>query len=191
MEQTLYISILLLGIATYASAVIQMWHGTYSPSLFSRAIWLLLGINSFAGVALGGGSHSSKLLAATLLFGNAVVFLASIKKGSREFGITEQLSLILFVISCVLWVVIDAPLINLILSLVAHFIGGVPTVWRTIRKPSSEKALHWYFFFVASTLTIINSNPKTVKSILFPIYFACFDGLIIILVNRRRLLKSK
>lgn len=185
-SQILYIVILVLGIFTYGSAVWQMFSGEYSPSFFSRGIWLLLGVNSFAGVALGGGSSSSKLLALTLLIGNACVFLASIRKGSREFGLVEQVSLLLFGVSCVLWFVIDEPLVNLALSLIAHFIGGIPTIARTIRRPSSEKALHWYFFFAASIFTIINSSQLTLRSIAFPLYFVLFDGLIIFLVNRRR-----
>lgn len=185
MEQLLYFLILALGVATYTSAVVQMWIGAYSPSFFSRGVWLLLGINGFAGVVLSGGSASSKLLAATLLFGSAAVFAVSYKKGSREFGLTEKISLLLFIASCILWLVIDAPIVNLILSLVAHFIGGIPTIWRTIKNPHSEQALHWYFFFVASLLTIVNSNQKTLNAILFPVYFIFFDGLIIILASRR------
>lgn len=189
MYTAVYISILILGICTYASAVIQMRQGTYSPSLFSRAIWLLLGINSFAGVLFGGGSSSSKLLAGTLFFGNVVVFLASIKKGSREFGIVEIISLMLFFVSCLIWILFSEPLVNLVLSLVAHFIGGIPTIVRTIKNPASEKAVHWYFFFVASVLTVVNSPQRNIRSILFPVYFILFDGLIIYLVNRRRLRK--
>lgn len=179
--------IVVLGVLTYGSAIVQMYLKQYSPSLFSRAVWLLLGINSFAGVALGGGSVSAKLLAAILLVGNAGVCITSIWKGSREFGIVEQLSLLLFFVSCALWVMIDEPLINLALSLIAHFIGGIPTITRTLRRPQSEKALHWYFFFVASVLTIINSSSLSMRAIIFPLYFALFDGLIIALVNRKRL----
>lgn len=191
MELTLYIVILVLGILTYGSAVVQMLSNDYSPSLFSRGIWLLLGINSFAGVALGGGSPSSQLLAATLVIGSGAVFIASMFKGSREFGLVEHISLYLFLASCILWILVDAPFINLILSLVAHFIGGIPTIWRTIKRPQSEKALHWYFFFAASVLTIINSSEKSLRTILFPVYFICFDGLIILLVNRGLLSEAK
>ncbi|MDQ3065385.1 MAG: hypothetical protein M3Q36_03905 [bacterium] len=186
LSSTLYVAILLLGICTYTSAVIQMRQGVYSPSFFSRAIWLLLGVNSLAGVMLGGGSSSAKLLAGTLFFGNAAVFISSIKRGSRVFGTIEIVSLVLFFISCAVWVLFREPIVNLIISLVAHFIGGVPTIVRTINKPSSEKAVHWYFFFVASVLTVINSPEKNFHSIIFPVYFILFDGLIIFLVNRKR-----
>lgn len=187
MQGLLYLLILLLGIATYASAVYQMLKGQYSPSFFSRGVWFLLGINSFAGVLLGGGSKASVILAGTLFVGNAAVFAVSYKKGSRDFGFAEKISLVLLVVSGVLWAALDAPYLSLIISLVAHFVGGIPTIWRVARRPHSEQAYHWYFFFTASLLTIIVSDKHHIKAVLFPVYFALFDGLIICLVNRKRL----
>jgi len=187
LKELFYILILLLGIATYASAVIQMLLGQYRPSFFSRGVWFLLGINSFAGVLLGGGSTSSILLAGTLFVGNAAVFAVSYKKGSRHFGLAEKVSLFLLVISSGLWILLNAPFVSLVISLLAHFIGGIPTIWRAIKRDRNEQALHWYFFWMASVLTIISSPHKTVTAILFPVYFACFDGLIIVLANRHRL----
>jgi hypothetical protein len=185
-KQLLYVLILLLGIATYVSAAIQMILRQYQPSFFSRGVWFLLGINAFAGVALGGGSTSSILLAGTLFVGNGVVFAVSYKYGSRKFETVEKVSLVLLLISGCAWILFDAPFVGLIIALVAHFVGGIPTIWRVMKHPHSEQALHWYFFFTASILTIIASQQKTVQTILFPAYFACFDGLIIILINRRR-----
>jgi hypothetical protein len=188
-QKAAYIIILLLGIATYASAVIQMLLKQYSPSFFSRGVWFLLGINSFGGVLQGGGSAAAKILAGTLFAGNAAVFAVSYKKGTRAFNSAEKVSLFLLVISAFIWILFKAPFLNLIISLIAHFIGGIPTIWRVIKRPNSEQALHWYFFCTASIITIVSSSTKTVHTILFPVYFACFDGLIILLANRRRLRK--
>lgn len=187
MQTTLYILILLLGIATYVSMIWQMLSGSYSPSFFSRGVWFLLGINSFAGVLLGDGTKASLLLALTLFIGNGVVFAVSYKKGSREFGIAEKISLALLIISTITWLVLQEPYIGLIMSLVAHFIGGIPTIWRVAKRPESEQAYHWYIFFTACVLSIIASDKTDLKAVVFPIYFACFDGLIIILANRKRL----
>lgn len=186
-ENVLFAAITLLGIATYASAVWQMLVGQYSPSFFTRGVWLLLGINSFVGVFYGEGTKASVILAATLLIGNAAVFLVSYKKGSRDFGAVEWASFALLIIALLIWLLLDTPFVTLIISLVAHFLGGIPTIWRTIKKPSSEQALHWYFFFTASVLSIIASPDKSLTAILFPVYFALFDGLIISLVNRKKI----
>lgn len=188
MEKLFFILIALLGITTYVSAVYQMLYGKYSPSFFSRGVWLLLGINSFIGVLCGSGTKASVILAATLLFGNLAVFLVSYKKGSREFGNVEKLSLVLLMIAFLVWVLFKAPLVTLIISLVAHFIGGVPTISRTIVRPENEQAWHWYFFFTACIVSIIASPDKHISAILFPVYFAIFDGIIIFLANRKRFL---
>src|SRR4051812_7879808 len=108
--------------------------GQYKPSFFSRGVWFLLGINSFAGVLLGGGSTPAKILAGTLFAGNAAVFAVSYKKGSRDFHTAEKLSLVLLIASFFVWVFFKAPFLNLIISLAAHFIGGLPTIWRVIKR---------------------------------------------------------
>jgi hypothetical protein len=189
MQHVTYILIFLLGVSAYASAVYQMLRDKYSPSFFSRGVWFLLGINSLAGVVLGEGSEAAIILAGTLFGGNAAVFIASYWKGSREFGTAEKISLLLLLFSGLMWAVLAAPFISLIISLVAHFIGGIPTIWRVIRKPESEQAYHWYFFFVASLISIMASNQKSLTVILFPVYFALFDGLIIFLTNSKSLKK--
>jgi hypothetical protein len=187
-QQFFYILIFTLGMAAYVSAVAQILEGRYSPSFFSRGVWFLLGINSFAGVLLGGGSKPSIILALTLLIGNSAVFALSYKLGSRDFGIAEKFSLLLLIAAGLTWILWDEPFVGLIIGLVAHFIGGIPTIWRAIKRPTSEQAYHWYFFFTASLLSIVDSNGVDLKAILFPVYFVFFEGLIIILVNRKYLL---
>ncbi len=147
----------------------------------------MLGIISFGTVLAGDGSPSAVILAATLLAGNTAVFLVSYKKGSREFGFVEKASLLLLGVSVAAWLLLDAPFIGLIISLVAHFIGGIPTIWRTIKREQNEQAVHWYFFFAACIITIASSNDRAITAILFPLYFAIFDGLIILLANRHKL----
>ncbi len=165
-----------------------MIQGVYSPSFFSRGVWFLLGIISFAGVFFGEGSSASVALAATLLIGNGAVFITSYKKGSRDFGNVEKLSLVLLIVAVIVWAVFDSPYLGLVISLIAHFIGGIPTIWRVCKRPESEQAYHWYFFFTGCIISIIASEDKALTAILFPVYFAAFDGLIIALANRKRLL---
>lgn len=175
----------LLGIATYGSAVYQMLKEHYQPSFFSRGVWFLLGINTFAGVLMSNGSSSAKLLAGILFVGNLAVFITSYFKGSRDFGKVEKASLGLLVVSTIVIFGYDAPYSGLLVALFAHFIGGIPTLWRIIKDPHSEQAYHWYFFFTACIVTILSSGFNDVKAITMPLYFAAFDILIISLVNRK------
>ena len=186
MNQILYALILVFGTASYAVGLRQMIKGKYAPSVFSRVVWLLLAINSFAGVVISHSSSASVLLAGIFLVGNAAICIASFWKGTRHIGSLEYLCLVLLGLSAVVWIVFSAPLINLALSLVAHFIGALPTYKRVLQKPSSESVGFWSLFFIASVLSVIASWGDPLKLIIFPIYFAFFDGSMTFLSMRHR-----
>jgi len=190
MQTTLYILILLLGTASYAVGVYQMLKGKYSPSVFSRAVWLLLAVNSFAGVVVSGGSDASILLAAILLAGNAAMCVVSLWKGNKSFGKLEYICIGLLVLSGLIWVIFDAPLLNLGISLFAHFVGAAPTYKTVWKNPKSESTSFWSLFFVASVLSIFASNGESLSAIVFPIYYALFDGSMFGLSLRRKSKKN-
>jgi hypothetical protein len=190
MQVTLYFLILLLGSASYAVGVRQMLQDKYAPSVFSRVVWLLLAMNSFAGVVLSKGSKASILLAFILLVGNAAICLTSFRKGTRSFGKLEMVCLSLLLISGFIWLFFHAPLVNLGIGLLAHFIGALPTYRRVWREPSSESTAFWSLFFAASALSIFASKGHTLSAIVFPIYFTLFDGSMFALSMRRNLLAA-
>lgn len=184
-RQILYAIILLLGFASYSVGIKQMLMGKYSPSVFSRVIWLLLAINSFAGVVISKSTNASILLAGIFLVGNAAICLASFWKGSKEFGKLEIFCLALLLVSCFVWILFDSPLINLGISLLAHFVGALPTYKRVWLHPKSESTLFWFYFFGASALSIFASSDSTVKTVIFPLYFTLFDGSLFLLSLRK------
>jgi hypothetical protein len=89
------------------------------------------------------------------------------------------------------WVIFDSPQLGFALSLSAHFIGGVPTICRVLKNPDSEQAYHWYFFFTGCIISIFANGSEDLKTIIFPLYFTFFDGLIILLANRSRFFSHK
>lgn len=185
MEILLYILIIAFGIASYFVGVWQMLTNKYLPSTFSRVIWVLLSINSFAGVVLSNGSKSSVLLGAIFLLGNIVICIVSFWKGVRKIGKLEYYCLALLLVSGFIWIFFEAPLVNLIISLIAHFIGGIPTYKKVWINPKSESFGFWSLFFVASLLSVFVADTTSLKSILFPIYFVIFDGMMSLFTLRK------
>lgn len=153
-----------------------MVRGKYSPSIFSRVVWLLLAINSFAGVVVSNGSGASVLLAGILLGGNAAMCVTSFWKGNRSFGKLEYICLGMLGVSGVIWLAFEAPLLNLGISLLAHFVGAIPTFKSVWKNPASESTIFWSLFFIASVLSIFASTGESISAIAFPIYYALFDG---------------
>lgn len=186
MQNLLYVLILLLGIASYTAGLRQMLQGKYAPSVFSRVVWLLLAAISFAGVVASEGSSASTLLAGIFLIGNTAICVASFWKGSKDFGKLELFCLLLLVASALVWILFNAPLVSLYISLLAHFVGALPTYRRVWSKPESESTLFWFFFFAASVLSIFASRGSALAAIAFPIYFTLFDGSLFMLSLRRK-----
>lgn len=176
MNILLYALIILFGSASYIAGIWQILKDRYKPNVFSRVVWLLLAINTFEGVVISKSSKPSIILAFIFLIGNALICILSFWKGKIEFGRLEYVCLGLLIISALVWILFQVPLVNLGIGLVAHFIGALPTYNRVWKDGKSESASFWSLFFIASLLTIVASLGDPIKEIIFPIYFTLFDG---------------
>jgi len=145
MDTILYILIALFGSASYLAGSCQIVRGKYRPSVFSRVVWLLLAVNTFAGVVVSKSSEASILLAIIFLVGNAIICVLSFWRGTYEFGKLEYICLALLLFSAVVWTVFDVPLINLGIGLLAHFIGALPTYRRVWKDGSSESTAFGHY----------------------------------------------
>jgi hypothetical protein len=104
-------------------------------------------------------------------------------------GKLEYVCIILLLISVGVWVVFQAPLVNLCIGLFAHFIGALPTYKRAWKDGGTESATFWSLFFAASMLSILASYGDPIEDIIFPIYFSLFDGSMTFLSLRKPLVK--
>jgi hypothetical protein len=191
MQPLLFLLILAFGCSSYIVGVTHMLQGKYAPSTFSRIIWFFLAINSLAGVIGSGGSKASILLAVIFLAGNGAICILSFWKGSKTFGRLEAICLVLLLLSVIIWIAFDSPLLNLLISLFAHFVGGGPTYKKVLHNPRSESTGFWSLFFIASALSLAANHGSTLSSIIFPLYYTAFDGGIFVLSLRRYFGKYK
>jgi hypothetical protein len=120
-----------------------------------------------------------------MLIGNIAICIASFWKGTRTIGRLEYYCLALLGVSVLVWIFFKAPLVNLSVSLFAHFIGAVPTYKKVWQNPKSESVAFWSLFFAASVLSIFASPSLALGTILLPVYFALFDGSIFVLAMRK------
>lgn len=186
MHILLYVLIILFGCASYFIGVIEMLKNQYRPSTFSRVVWVLLSVNSFVGIILIPSSISSIILGGIFLVGNIAICITSFWKGTKEIGTLEYSCLTILIISGLVWIFFNAPLINLIISLVAHFVGGIPTYKKVWVSPQTESVGFWSLFFIASLLSIFAANTSSFTAIIFPLYFTLFDGSMFFLTLRKR-----
>lgn len=177
--------IVLLVVSSYTIASKAILNNKYHPSIYSRFIWLLLAINNFASIVALKSSFNIVLLAGLALVGSSFILLLSLRKAKRKFDKTELVSTALLILSLAVWILTNLPLLNLIIGLIAHFIGGIPTYKKALKNPRDEYVLFWLFFSVASLLTFINTDKTQITDYLYPLYFVLFDGSIVFLCLRR------
>jgi hypothetical protein len=185
-DLTFELLVLAFGSASYVVGARDVLVRGYAPSLFSRVVWLLLACISSAGVVASGSGSGAVLLAGVFLVGNAVMFVLSLWKGTRGIGPLEYVCLAILVLSGLVWLLFDAPVLSLAMSLLAHLVGGVPTYRRAWQRPGSESAGFWSLFLIASVFSLLATLGEPVQSLLFPLYFVLFDGGMTALALRRR-----
>jgi hypothetical protein len=168
---------------SYIVGIVQVLRRKFSPSIYSRGIWLLLAVNSFASVWMTskGGTF---VLASVFLLGNAGMFLASLRHGTTMFGRIEGFCSIVLIACGVTWLVSDLPLLTLCASLFAHFIGGVPTLGKAWSSSTSESFGFWSLFFIASLLSVVADWHLGWSALMFSMYDTCFDGVMCLLCAR-------
>lgn len=81
MDNLLLLLICGFGLASYISGIGQVIRGQYRPNVLSRLIWLLLAINSTAGVLFGSHTVGAVALAVIFMAGNAGMFALAMPRG--------------------------------------------------------------------------------------------------------------
>jgi hypothetical protein len=177
--------ITLLALLSYTVGVRSVLGGAYKPSIYSRFIWFLLSVNSLAGVIALRNGIGTIALAGVQALGSMAMLIAAWRYSVREFGKVEKACTALLALSGIAWVVIRMPIVNVLISLVAHLIGGLPTLARARRRPESEDFLFWLSFAIASVLAFATANKADFRAYVYALYFAAFDGAMTILSARR------
>src|SRR3989344_1787787 len=179
------LAIVLFVMLSYISGSKAILNNKYRPSVYSRVIWLLLVTNGFISVLALRNSFAVILLAGLGVLGNLVILFLSLKKSSRIFGKTELVASIFLIFSLFVWLFAKLPFLNLSIGLIAHFIGGIPTYKRVINDPRDENIWFWFFFFIATMLTIISTDKTHISNYLYPLYYALFNGSMFLFCLRK------
>ncbi len=179
------------SLASYFTGVRAVLKGQYKPSLYSRIIWFLLAVNALVGVIRLGNGKDVVALSLMQTLGSLCILLASLKYSIFEFGKTEKIASALLMVSGAIWLFGNYPAINLFISLLAHFIGGIPTLRGVIKRASAENVLFWTFFAIASGIAVMTADKSSLKNYVFALYFLVFNLTMATLALRQYSSKHK
>jgi hypothetical protein len=177
-----YIVMGLFGFLAYGFGMYRIIRRRYQPNTFSRLVWVGIALNSFLAVLMGGGSSGSHALAGIILLGSLVMAIGSLWCGYRHFGIAEKTSLANLVVAVIIWIITQNPLLSLVMSLAAHFIGGIPTIVRIMRRPRSEPVMFWFLFLISALPALFIDGGTSWREMIVPLYFSFYNAGVVALI---------
>lgn len=160
--------------------------GKTKPHVIS---WFLWGLVSFIAFGLqwskGAGPGSwANLTMSVICF---VLFVLSLKNGTKQIKVADVVSLILAIVAIVLWLGVNQPVWSIVLVVLIDIFSFVPTFIKSWDNPHQETLSTWILTVVRQGLILLSLNKINVVTALFPVYALTANVIFCaLLVYRRR-----
>lgn len=176
-----------IAFLAYIVYIVSIFKGESKPNRATWWIWsfmgLIIGISYFFS-----GAENTIWVPLVEFLGPLSIAILSIKYG--EGGLDDRTDLICIagaVISIVLWIIFDSPLIALITNLVVDSFALIPTIKKSFLRPEGEDFWAWFGTGVADSLNLFAAEKPSFAILLYPVYMLVSDLIIIFIL----LLKKK
>lgn len=153
------------------------------PHVLSWIGWSF--ITALGGSAmLASGSHwvVALLFANTLLCFAIAVYSVIRKVGVWSTSIYDFVFFGLGILGLILWQLLDAPIIALILAIIADLSFGLPTIIKTYKDPESETYFAWLASTMSGLLSLFAIEHFNFSEVAYPAYLFIFDSIVLFLV---------
>ena len=124
------------------------------PHTYTWLIWTITLLTATAGTYYGGGKWGGFYLA-TLVIPVVLVFLLSLKYGTKDITKSDTTVLILTLVAILVWWQLKQPLLSIFMVSAIDFAGYIPSFRKTYKDPSSETISAWIWFLVSNALGIL------------------------------------
>jgi hypothetical protein len=191
----------LLSGAAYLIYIVDIIRGGTKPS---RSSWWILGVVwsvlLVSSLTLVEGSTfferwhnlAGSWISLAYIIGSFTIAALSIKKGSSDpWGHVDTICVVLAGASLVCFVIIQAPLISLLLSIVADVCGIIPTMRNAYRHPEYEHFIAWLLEVVSGAIALVAvtawaMTPEGIADWSGPLYVFVLNAIILVILIIRR-----
>jgi len=124
------------------------------PHAYTWLIWAITQGTAVFGIWYGGGGWGALNLTIGTLF-VIVVFLFSIKYGTKNITKSDTAILVAALSAIIIWWRLDQPLISVIMVSMIDVIGYIPSFRKSYQEPWSETLISWILFSASNTFAIL------------------------------------
>jgi hypothetical protein len=172
----------IIALLAYVVYVISIFRGGSKPNRATWWIWAFMGLVLALSYDLSGASNTIWVPYVEFL-GPFTIALLSLKYG--EGGLnnkTDLLCLLGAVVSVILWIVFNSPLIALITNLAIDSFAIIPTIKKSYLRPEGEDFWAWFGTGVADSMNMFAVERFTFAIVVYPIYMLLSDLIIIFIL---------
>ena len=176
-----------IAFLAYIVYIVSIFRGRSKPNRVTWWIWAFMGLVLALSYQFSGAINTIWVPYVEFL-GPFSIALLSIKYG--EGGLTNKTDLFSFlgaVISIILWIIFDNPVIALVTSLAVDSFAIIPTIKKSYLRPEGEDFWAWFGTGLADSLNMFAVEKFTFAILVYPIYMLVSDLIIIFIL----LLKKK
>jgi len=166
----------------YAKAIFK---GEAKPHRTTRLILLI--ISSLATLSLFAQKDTVAIwLAGVSTLQSILIFILSIKYGMGGWSKADLFCLVVACFGIVLWQTTKNPSLALYASIIADFIGMIPTLTKTFRFPETEVWLFYALDMCAAFLNLFAVKSFVVQQFSYPLYLIIVNLLMVIFALRHK-----
>lgn len=175
----------ILALVPYILDVIR---GKTKPNIVSWFTWTLLTSIATA-AAFAAGEWQAAILMLANAIGTSTIVLLGLRKGTAKLSRFDIFCQAGALLSLALWLILDSPLIAIVGVVFIDFLAVLPTIRHAWLKPFEETWETFFLSTIAPVFTFLSLTHYNWENLLYPVYLAIADGLVmfIILYRRRQL----
>lgn len=169
-----------LSVVAFVPYVYDMLRGRTLPHRATWLIWSVLsGMSLLANIQEG--AEASLAYVASQTGVTVIIFLASLCCGTGSMlRRGDCMVLWLAGIGIALWLMMDDAMFMLVIALSVSALGGLLTVEKAYRAPTSETSICWTLSAIAACLALLAANTTDIMIVAYPAYLlVLYTGILL------------
>jgi hypothetical protein len=175
----------IVGFIGYIPYFRNIINGKTKPHAFSWLVWGILTAIAFVGQVTSNGGAGTWVTGFTALICFAV-FILALRKGKKDFPLTDWISLAGAGIALLLWFITSNPLTAIILITIIDALGFIPTFRKSFVRPNEETMFTYLMSGIKFIIGIVALEQYSLVTVLYPLSLVITNAVFILMLLIRR-----
>lgn len=161
---------------------------TTKPHAYTWLIWAITQGTAVAGLLYGGGGWGGLLLVVGTI-SVFIVFLLSLKYGTKNITKSDTAILISAFLAIIVWWQLNQPLLSVLMVTAIDLLGYIPTFRKTFEEPWTETPSSWTIFSIGNVLSIFALNEYNLLTMTYLVLVTIANiAVLAICLTRRKII---